>query len=133
MVKYTSRELDTINAHPFGIRVALKNFPLPITRFALAAASDGSWRFDVAIEVAQRDTGKPMELHWAMFFPHTLDEKAVVGQMYLTLQNMLMHELAESWLVDGTRPDDPHGDLGVLSAYRQERAAGRPNFAEPIR
>lgn len=99
---------DTSRAPSFRLSLELRNFVLAVDRFDIA--DDGDFvRCDIVCEVPHRDTGAPFPLHWARFMPRTMTDHEIAKDIYAELRNMIVHELAEAWIVGDDRVHDPHG------------------------
>lgn len=105
-------KMDATGAPSFRREVELRHCLLTIRRFTLTETDADELRCDLVCEVPDNDTGKPRPLHWARFMSRALSDAEVRSDIYRELRNMLCHELAEAWHVDGVRTHDPHGKPG---------------------
>lgn len=101
-------KLETSRAPSFKKQVEIKNCFLPMVRFELTETDRDELRCDLVCTVPDRDTGAPRPLHWARFMSRDMSDDEVVQDIYREVRNMLVHELAESWHVEGERIHDPH-------------------------
>lgn len=102
-------KLDTTKAPSFPLSLEFKHFFMPITRFALTETDSDEYRCDLVCQVPDRDNGTLKPLHWARFISRDLTPTEVASDIYREVRNMLVHELAEAWHLDGKRIHDPHG------------------------
>lgn len=94
--------LDTTEAPHFGAQIIeLRNFPFNVTEFRATSNST----VVVAFDVPDREAHTPFTLRREV-------RASTAEAIYEELQDMVLHELAEAFHVDGERVYDPHQGCG---------------------
>lgn len=62
----------------------------------------------IDVHTGCRDTGKPFRIETRRPLILSNNKKEIVDYIYWSLQNVILHEVAESFKVDGVRTYDPH-------------------------
>ena len=107
-------------------RIELRRWPWKITPHATIGGSEVLF---VTEEVPDRDSGQLTNLGGMQYgLPPSLEDEALIGWVYVQLQRHVLHELAESFHVDGVRVCDPH--TSVTAEQLDALMSESPSFEE---
>lgn len=96
--------------HSEVARFEMKNFMCPVKIELRRSPGFDGFDLFVTIAVPDRDTGSPTTINHARIF-RTSDVRSPLqlhDMVYHTVKAAVLHELDESWRVDGVRVRDPH-------------------------
>lgn len=103
-------------------RIEIRNPPFPISIYIRELV--GIARLHIDTVVNDRDDGRPTEVHFN-FKLEPMYEEQFIEYVESCLRGVFLHELAETFHLDGVRVHEPHPDgtsrLQMTDLYRPSR------------